>query len=133
MKPNWRPKPSPYRCSSLALCITGALLYFFRKKAPLPPTEQEIKESALNSIEQLKDLSQKEYFARMSTIMRHFLTDQTQTTEECLRSVKIKPENQTLLHTFFKKADQVNYAHHQPTEEERDAATDIAKTLINKL
>lgn len=132
--------------SIFALClpfILALLGYYFwskpsirRKLAAI--AQQDPEEAALNSLQKIEEepLPENEYYTKMSSIVRRFIEERYQlnasvnTSQECLQKLHIKREEQEVLQTFFQEADQVKYAHHAPSLEERKITIDSAKKFI---
>ncbi len=119
------------------LLIFTFLIYRFRHKVrPIP--KKEAQETALETLEKIETLQEEEYFAKITAVVRGYIQERyhfkapSNTSQECLQKInkQINPGQQELLKIFFKATDEVNYAHHKPTSEERKSAEAFAKRFI---
>lgn len=133
--------------SLFVLClplILGMAAYYFLSKPAIRKKiaaigQQDPEEAALHSLHtiDLEKLPEKEYYTKMSAIVRRFIEQRYQvnarayTSQEFLQKLHIQKEEQEVLQTFFEEADQVKYAHHAPTSEEKKVAAASARRFIS--
>lgn len=142
----------------LGAVLLGLLIWLLvrylrtRKKAPVVESIWEKPDipahvAAISSLEELKSQQLwqngkvKEYYSRLTDIIRHYLEKRFQinalemTTSEIMEAVKhipeIKPVNNTL-ESILVLADLVKFAKHVPTSTENEMSLDGAFELVNK-
>ncbi len=128
----------------VALSCVGALLLTAKKKPQAVPKTVAIepRQAALQrlaAIQRDKPEAEQLYVALTSTV-REYLEDayhlkaQTQTTEEFLQELTRQPifdkETKRAIVAFLEVADAVKFGRYKPTDAERDAAVDAAKTIF---
>ncbi|NIR47832.1 protein BatD [candidate division KSB1 bacterium] len=137
-----------------ALVLIVALIYIWRRKRagkgilpekvepPRPAHEVALEElNALKDSTLLAEGRVKEYYIRVSEIIRHYIEGryfivalELTTTEliENLRSAEIDVEHEHLIHEFLELCDLVKFAKFQPSEQENADVLDRAFEIVEK-